>query len=91
MTNIVVMNEGAGDYRQLSAGQGPLSELLDSVESGEEVIITRRWRAVAHIRPAFPPKKPLPFEKLAALRTRVSPWGKNSADLVREMRDDERY
>jgi prevent-host-death family protein len=36
-----------------------LSELLDKVEAGEEVIITRHGRAVAHIHPVSRPKHPL--------------------------------
>jgi antitoxin (DNA-binding transcriptional repressor) of toxin-antitoxin stability system len=68
-----------------------LSELLDKVESGEEVTITRDGRPVAHIRLAVPPKKPLRFEKLAAFRARLPRWGKASAKLVREMRDGDRY
>lgn len=67
-----------------------LSELLDTVEAGEEVIITRRGKPVAHMRPAVPAKKPLPLEKLSAFRARMPPWRKGSATLVREMRDDER-
>jgi hypothetical protein len=34
---------------------------------------------------------PLPLEKLAAFRASRSPWRKDSATLLREMRDDERY
>jgi antitoxin (DNA-binding transcriptional repressor) of toxin-antitoxin stability system len=61
------------------------------VESGEEIIITRYGKPVAHIRQALPPKKPLPLEKLAAFRARMPHWRKTSATLLREMRDDERY
>jgi len=75
----------------LAQAKARLSELLDKVESGEEVIITRHGRPVAHIRPAVPPKKPLPLEELAAFRARMPHWSKGSAELLREMRDDERY
>jgi antitoxin (DNA-binding transcriptional repressor) of toxin-antitoxin stability system len=66
------------------------SELLDKVESSEEVVVTQHGRAAAHSRAAVPPRLPLPVEKLAAFRARMSPWRKDSATLVREMRDDER-
>ncbi len=75
----------------LARAKAHLSELLDKVEAGEEVIITRRGRPVAHIRGAVPPKTPLPLEKLAAFRARMPHWRKDSAMLLREMRDDERY
>ena len=73
----------------LAQAKAHLSELLDQVESGEEVIITRHGKPVAHIRQAVAPKKPLPLEKLTALRARMPHWRKDSASLVREMRDDE--
>ena len=75
----------------LAQAKARLSELLDRVESGEEIIITRYGKPVAHIRQAIPPKKPLPLEKLAAFRARMPHWRKDSASLVREMRDDERH
>ncbi|WP_159587434.1 type II toxin-antitoxin system Phd/YefM family antitoxin [Chelativorans xinjiangense] len=68
-----------------------LSDLLDMVESGEEIIITRRGKPVACMRPAVLGKKPLPLEKLAAFRARAPQGGERSAKFVREMRDDERY
>ena len=67
-----------------------LSELLDNVEAGEEIVITRYGKLLAHIR-TVPPKKPLPLEELAAFRARMPRWRKSSARLLREMRDDERY
>lgn len=73
----------------LSQAKARLSELLDKVELGEEVIITRHGKAIAHIRQALPSKKPLSVEKLTALRARVAPWRKSSATLLREMRDDD--
>jgi antitoxin (DNA-binding transcriptional repressor) of toxin-antitoxin stability system len=75
----------------LAQAKAHLSELLDKVEAGEEVVITRHGKPVAHIRAAVPPKMPLPLEKLAAFRAGRSPWRKDSAALLREMRDDERY
>jgi prevent-host-death family protein len=75
----------------LAYAKAHLSELLDRVQSGEEIIITRYGKPVAHIRQAASPKKPLPLEKLAAFRARIPQWRKPSATLLREMRDDKRY
>lgn len=71
MTNFVVIRLAMLTVN-LAQAKARLSELLDKVELGEEVVITRHGKAVAHIRPAFPPKKPLPLEKLAAFRARAS-------------------
>ena len=68
-----------------------LSELLDKVELGEEIVITRYGKPVAHIRQVVSSKKPLPLDKLAAFRARMPRWRESSATLLREMRDVERY
>jgi prevent-host-death family protein len=64
-----------------------LSELLDKVEAGEEVLITRHGKPAARIAPASPPKRPVP--DLSAFRARMPPWSKPSRILIREMRDEE--
>ena len=76
-----------------------LAELLDKVEAGEEVLITREGRPAAHMRQAVSPaepledsvasRKPLDLEALAALRATLPPWGKDNATLLREMRDED--
>ncbi len=75
----------------LARAKAHLSELLDRVEAGEEIVITRHGKPVAVIRQAVAAKKPLAVEKLAAFRAGVPQWGKDSATLVREMRERERY
>ena len=57
----------------LAQAKARLSELLDQVEAGEEVLITRRGRAVALLFPAVRPKKPLPLRELAEFRAAM-PW-----------------
>jgi prevent-host-death family protein len=42
-----------------------LSELLNAVESGEEVVITRHGRPIARVLPVSPVKQPLPLQRLA--------------------------
>jgi prevent-host-death family protein len=75
----------------LAQAKARLSALLDKVEAGEEVVITRHGRPVANIGPVTRKKQPLPLEKLATFRARMPHWRKDSALLLREMRDDERY
>ncbi len=72
----------------LAQAKAQLSELLNKVEAGEEVIVTRRGRAVAHIRAAVPPRKPLNARELAALRAGMPSLSKPSVELIREMRDE---
>jgi prevent-host-death family protein len=67
-----------------------LSELLDRVEAGEEVIITRRGRAVAHIHPVSRPKRPPMLDDLAAFRATMPRLREPSAKLLREARDEGR-
>ena len=51
----------------LAHAKAHLSEILDSVERGEEIVITRHGRPVARVLPAFPEKKQLPLQRLAQL------------------------
>jgi prevent-host-death family protein len=65
-----------------------LSELLDKVESGQEMVITRHGRPVARLLPVSRPKQPV--RSLAAFRARMPRLRKPSAVLLREMRGEER-
>ena len=65
-----------------------LSELLDKVEAGEEVIITRHGRAVAHLHAVSRPKQPLRLDDLAAFRATMPPLRVSSAQSLREARDE---
>ena len=66
-----------------------LSELLDKVEAGEEVVIARRGRPVAHISPIERSKKPLRLQDLAEFRATMPRLRRPSVELLREMRDEE--
>ncbi len=65
-----------------------LSELLDKVEAGEEVVITRHGRAVAHLHSASRRKHPLMLDDLAAFRATMPSLRRPSIELLREMRDE---
>jgi prevent-host-death family protein len=64
-----------------------LSQLLDKVEAGEEVVITRHGRPAARLAAVSPPKQPVP--DLSAFRAKMPRLRKPSHLLVREMRDEE--
>lgn len=81
MTN----QEGFMSTVTLAEAKTHLSHLLDRVEAGEEVVITRRGQPIARITPVEKPKHPV--KSLAAFRSRMPRWRKSSAELLREMRD----
>lgn len=72
----------------LAQAKAQLSEILNKVEAGEEVIVTRRGRPVAQIRAVEKKLEPLPLEELAAFRARMPSLSKPSFELIREMRDE---
>ena len=72
----------------LAQAKTRLSELLDQVEAGQEVVITRRGKAVAHLSAAVRPKKPLPLSDLAGFRAAMPQLRRPAAELLREVRDE---
>ena len=72
----------------LAQAKARLSELLDKVEAGQEVVITRRGKAVAHLSAAIRPKKPLPLRELAEFRAAMPRLRRPAAELLREARDE---
>ena len=72
----------------LTHAKAHLSELLDKVETGEEIVITRRGRAVAYISPTTTPKKPLPLRDLAEFRATMPSLRRPSVELLSEARDE---
>jgi prevent-host-death family protein len=74
----------------LAHAKAHLSELLDKVEAGEEVLITRHSRAVAQLRSVARSKRSLRLDELAAFRATMPRLRRPSARLLREVRDEER-
>ncbi len=74
----------------LAEAKARLSELLDKVETGEEVIITRRGREIARIRGVAVQKKPVPVDELEAFRATMPRMRTSSAKLLRQLRDEGR-
>ena len=72
----------------LAQAKAHLSKLLDKVEGGEEVLITRHGRAVAHISPVTRLKTPLRLKDLAEFRATMPRLRRPSAELLREVRDE---
>lgn len=73
----------------LAHAKANLSELINTVESGEEVMITRHGRPVVRVLPVSPIKQTLPLQHLAKLRQQVPAWHGSSAALLRDLREAE--
>lgn len=68
-----------------------LSELVDRVGAGDTIDITRRGKPVARLTAAAPPRKRVDAALLQALTASMPPQDQGAADLVRSMRDGDRY
>lgn len=66
-----------------------LSQLLDQVARGEQVTITRRGKPIAQLVP--PIEHRIQFPSRRRLREAVPPATTAAADLVRQLRDEERF
>jgi prevent-host-death family protein len=75
----------------LAEAKAHLSELIDRVEAGEPIEITRRGKPVARLTTIAAPRKPIDVAKLRALTDRMPQAPISAGGLVRAMRDDERY
>lgn len=75
----------------LADAKARLSELIDRVEAGESIEITRRGKPVARLTAVTEPRKPIDIARLQALSESLPPQTTSAADLVRSMRDDDRY
>ena len=79
------------DAINLADAKARLSELLDRVEAGDSIDITRRGKPVARLVTAARPRKPIDAALLQSLTATLPPQETDAADLVRSMRDDDRY
>ena len=75
----------------LSDAKKHLSELVDRVDAGETIDITRRGKLVARLTAVVKPRKRIDMVKLQALTATMPPQVQDAADLVRSMREGDRY
>jgi prevent-host-death family protein len=68
-----------------------LSELVDRVAAGDTIDITRRGKPVARLSAVARPRQRIDEALLQALTATMLPPTQSAADLVRAMRDDNRY
>lgn len=79
------------DRVNLADAKAHLSELIDRVEAGDSIDITRRGKPVARLTAVTAPRKRIDAALLQSLTETMPPQTQKAADLVRSMRDDDRY
>ena len=72
----------------LAEAKAKLIALVDKVEAGEEILITRHGKLVARLGPVVPSRQPLP--SLAAFRKTMPKSLHTTAALLRRERDESR-
>lgn len=92
MTNSTKATVGLTNSVSVAEAKSHLSEILDRVEAGEEVVITRRGKPVARLKSERRSTSIAPdFEKLRAFRETMPMATIPAGELIRQMRDEERY
>lgn len=79
------------DAVNLADAKAHLSELVDRVEAGDSIEITRRGKRVARLTAVATPRKAIDLAALQALTQAMPRSPQTAGDLVRSMRDDDRY
>ncbi len=87
MTILMTIRKTAMHSVSVAEAKAHLSELLNQVEAGEEIVITRRGQPVARLASEKKALKPLPLPSLAEFRASLPESPVSSADLIRQMRD----
>ena len=75
----------------LADAKAHLSELVDRVEAGDSIDITRRGKPVARLTAVAKPRKRVDAALLRPLTATMPPQAESAAGLVRSMRDGDRY
>lgn len=75
----------------LADAKARLSALVDRVQAGETIDITRRGRTVARLVAVARPRKRIDLATLKALTAAMSPQDERASDFVRSMREGDRY
>lgn len=78
------------DTINLADAKAHLSELVDRVEAGASIDITRRGKPVARLTAVTRPRKRIDGNLLQALTATIPPQAQSAHDLVRSMRDGDR-
>jgi prevent-host-death family protein len=75
----------------LADAKAHLSEMIDRVEAGDSIDITRRGKPVARLTTVASPRKPVDAALLQSLTANMPQQTETAADLVQSMRDGDRF
>jgi prevent-host-death family protein len=77
------------DRINLTDAKAHLSKLIDRVETGASIDITRRGKVVARLTAVTKPRKKIDAVLLQSLTASMPSQTQDAADIVRSMRDDD--
>lgn len=75
----------------LAEAKAQLSALVDAVEAGESICITRHGKPVAQLTMIEKPPKPLDIAKLRKHLAAMPMQEEDAGTFMRRLRDEERY
>jgi len=75
----------------LAEAKAHLSELVDRVESGDSIEITRRGKPIAKLTAVDIPRKRIELALMQSLTATMPLEAYSASDLVRSMRDCDRF
>jgi prevent-host-death family protein len=75
----------------LADAKAHLSELVERAASGDPVRITRRGKPVAQLTAVETPRRRIDLSTLRALTEQMPLQRESAGELVRRMRDEDRY
>jgi prevent-host-death family protein len=87
---IYIVRNGSMDAITLAEAKAHLSELVDRVEAGDTIDITRRGKPVARLSAVARPRRRIDAALLQSLTATMPPQTESAAELVRSMRDSDR-
>ena len=79
------------DTISLADAKAHLSKLVDRVEAGDSIDITRRGKPVARLTAVTRPRRRIDAALLQSLTATTRAQAESAADLARSMRDGDRY
>ena len=79
------------DTISLADAKAHLSKLVDRVEAGDSIDITRRGKPVARLTAVTRPRRRIDAALLQSLAATTRAQAESAADLARSMRDGDRY
>jgi len=75
----------------LADAKAHLSELVERVAAGDSVRITRRGIPIVQLTQVSGPRRPIDLASLQALTGAMPRQSETAGDVVRRMRDEDRY